>query len=76
MNPKIETEFEESEHAIENTNIQNYQLSRDKERRQIRPNPRNGLLHLTGLTLVSRKALEQAEPDSYEEAINGKISEN
>lgn len=71
--PQIETKLEELEHTTEHTNIQDYWLTTNKERRQIRPNPRYELLNLTNFALVSREALEQAEPASYEEADYGKI---
>lgn len=63
--PQIETELAKLEH----TNIQDYQLTRNRERRQIRLNPRYALLNLTDFALVSRKALEQTKPASYEEAV-------
>lgn len=74
--PHNGAEPKEPDHITEQTEVQDYQLTRDRVRRQPRPNPRYELLNMTDFALVSREEIEQAEPTSYEEAIHGKNSEN
>lgn len=80
--PEIETEPEEVtelqdniepvevEHFNDQPPNQDYQITRERARRHIRPNPRYEPLNLTEFSLVSCEALEQIEPAIYEEDIN------
>lgn len=64
------------EHFNDQPPNQDYQLTRDRARRQTRPNPRYESLSFNEFALVSGEALDQIEPATYEEAMNGNYSEN
>ncbi|KAL2532986.1 Retrovirus-related Pol polyprotein from transposon TNT 1-94 [Abeliophyllum distichum] len=91
IDPQVETEQEEvleqpeleisetvvpNQEQLEDTNLRDYQLVRDKEKRQVRPNLKYTSSNLMEFVLVSDEALELVEPFSYEEAVNWKNYEN
>ena len=53
----------------------NYQLARDRERRNIKPPDRLGFADFTAFALLSAEDIENNEPSSYHEAVNGKNKE-
>ncbi|KAL2517835.1 CCHC-type domain-containing protein [Abeliophyllum distichum] len=62
-----------NQEQLEETILRDYQLVRDRERRQVRPNLKYLSSNLIEFVLVSGEALESVEPISYEEAVNFKI---
>lgn len=49
-------------------------MVRDRERRQVRPNPKYEINNLTDFALISGESLEHLEPSSYEDAMNSSDS--
>lgn len=58
------------------TNLDDYQLVKDRERRQVKPNLKYISSNLMKFVLVSGEALESVEPTSFEEAVNCENSES
>lgn len=67
---EVETEIENNNIPTNETSIQDHQVVKDTERRQVRPDPRYEINNLTGFALISSESLEYSEPPSYEEAMN------
>lgn len=57
LQAKVETEIENNDIPTNETSIQNYQLVRDREMRQVRPNPRYEINNLTDFALISGESL-------------------
>ncbi|KAL2466617.1 putative mitochondrial protein [Abeliophyllum distichum] len=74
--PKISETVVPNQEQLEDTNLRNYQLVIDRERRQVRPNLKYTFLNLMEFVLISSEALESVELFSYEEAVYCKNSEN
>ncbi|KAL2487476.1 cysteine-rich RLK (RECEPTOR-like protein kinase) 8 [Abeliophyllum distichum] len=70
------TEFDESdsEEEIDNTNLQNYQLIRDRAKRTVKPNPKYTAKGLMSLLLHAGREIESIEPISYVEVVSSKDS--
>lgn len=71
------TEQHESETEIESTQseLNNYQLARDRQRREIHPPNKFGyadIVDFTAFALCTASEIENSEPASYAEAINSK----
>ncbi|KAH9763594.1 hypothetical protein KPL70_001222 [Citrus sinensis] len=58
--------------TLQQTDLQDYQLARDRERRQIRASDRLGYADLIAFVLVSADEIAIEELGSYSEAISGK----
>ncbi|KAL2486784.1 Retrovirus-related Pol polyprotein from transposon TNT 1-94 [Abeliophyllum distichum] len=65
-----------NQEQLEDNNFRDYQLLRDRERRQVKPNLKYTSSNLMEFVLVSGEDLESVEPFSYEEVVNCKNSEN
>ncbi|KAL2466629.1 CCHC-type domain-containing protein [Abeliophyllum distichum] len=91
IDPQVETEQEEvleqpeleipetvvpNQEQLEDTNLRDYQLVRDRERRQVRPNLKYVSSNLMEFVIDLGQSLESVEPFSYEEAVNCKNSKN
>ena len=58
----------------EQSDYDDYQLARDRIRREIRPPGRFGFADFTAFALTSASEIENSEPSTYEEAINSEES--
>ncbi|KAH9750670.1 hypothetical protein KPL71_013960 [Citrus sinensis] len=69
----VNTEDQDTESpTLQQTDLQDYQLARDRERRQTRAPDRLGYADLIAFALVSADEIAIEEPGSYSEAISGK----
>lgn len=68
--PQTIVEYEIYADSNIDPSIGNYQLVKDRERRQSKPNPRCEIQNLTDFALISRESLQHSEPTSFEEAIS------
>ncbi|KAK0584649.1 hypothetical protein LWI29_016628 [Acer saccharum] len=60
------------EEASSETDLQNYWLARDREKRQVRPPDRFGYADLIAFAFTAAEAFIDEEPRSYVEAIKSK----
>ncbi|KAL2527282.1 cysteine-rich RLK (RECEPTOR-like protein kinase) 8 [Abeliophyllum distichum] len=69
-------EFDEYDFEEEtvSTNLQNYQLIRDRAKRTMKPNPKYNDDRLMSLLLYAGREIETIQPVSYEEAVSSKDS--
>lgn len=71
--------MEETEDVSESsggqTEIQDYQLVRDRQRREIKASKRYVYAHLIAYALTAAYELENDEPRTYKEAVSGRDSE-
>ncbi|KAK9179751.1 hypothetical protein WN943_028956 [Citrus x changshan-huyou] len=63
-----------SAQSPEHTSIQDYQLTRDKQKRQVRAPERLGYADLIAYALTASQEVDQEEPKTYEEAVASKES--
>ena len=69
----VHTEDQDTESpTLQQTDLQDYQLARDRERRQTRAPDRLSYADLIAFALVSADEIAIEEPESYFEAISGK----
>ncbi|KAH9679843.1 hypothetical protein KPL71_026299 [Citrus sinensis] len=69
----VNTEDQDTESpTLQQTDLQDYQLARDRERRQTKAPDRLGYADLIAFALVSADEIAIEEPGSYSEAISGK----
>ncbi|KAL2465936.1 hypothetical protein Adt_41787 [Abeliophyllum distichum] len=69
-----EIDKSDSEEEIDNTNLQNYQLIRDRTKRTVKPNPKYIAEGLMSLLLHAGREIETMEPVTYEEVVSSKDS--
>lgn len=58
------------------TDLQQYQLARDKERRHIRPLARYAYAYMVAYALISTEDISIEEPNSYIEALKSEHNSN
>ncbi|KAL2505824.1 hypothetical protein Adt_21445 [Abeliophyllum distichum] len=66
------SDFESDEIEQEETSLDKYQLTRNRNRRDIKPNPKYTGEGLMSFLLYTRKEVENSEPITYEEKVSGK----
>ena len=74
---EVVQEDEEDEHEeqpLSGENLRNYQLSKDRERREIRPPARYSFADFVFSALVAGLELKSNEPNSFREAMQSKES--
>lgn len=55
---------------------QNYQLTRDKKKRTIKPPKRFGYVDMIAFALAAAQDIDVKEPKTYKEAVQGSYKEN
>lgn len=71
-----ENENEKNIDHVQQDDLAQYQLARDKTRREIRPPARFNYADLFYTALLAGVEIQRTEPDSYEHAINSKDRKN
>ena len=70
VNSDNEDHYTEHQHHQNQTELEEYQLAKDRERRTIRPPKRYGYADLIAYALATSHEIDETEPKSYKEAVN------